>query len=157
MIQPRPTAPADGAPFESFYAAWKDRVLCAVLASTGDDHDAEDCTAEAFSRALECWNDVRTRAAPAAWVVRTAVNLHIDRHRHHQRTLRLLPTLVEDDRIEPAALPIDPALLAALRALPERPVIDRTYPLSQTPEAMHYLEEGHLEGKVVVTVAGNGA
>jgi NADPH:quinone reductase-like Zn-dependent oxidoreductase len=33
------------------------------------------------------------------------------------------------------------------------PVIDRAYPLSQTPEAMHYVETGHPKGKVVVTVA----
>jgi NADPH:quinone reductase-like Zn-dependent oxidoreductase len=32
------------------------------------------------------------------------------------------------------------------------PVIDRTYPLSETPEAIRYLEEGHAGGKVVVTV-----
>lgn len=33
------------------------------------------------------------------------------------------------------------------------PVIDRTYPLSETPEAMRYLEDGHPKGKIVVTVA----
>jgi NADPH:quinone reductase-like Zn-dependent oxidoreductase len=33
-----------------------------------------------------------------------------------------------------------------------RPVIDRTYPLSETPDAMRYLEEGHAQGKVVITV-----
>jgi RNA polymerase sigma factor (sigma-70 family) len=120
MPRPRPTAIPDTMTFEAFYAASKDRVLRAVVASTGDAHDAEDCTAEAFSRALERWDDVSDRTAPAAWVVRTAVNLHIDRHRRHQRTLRLLPTLVDDDHVEPAALPIDPVLLAALRALPER-------------------------------------
>ncbi len=32
------------------------------------------------------------------------------------------------------------------------PVIDRTYPLSDTPEAIRYLEEGHARGKVVITV-----
>ena len=32
------------------------------------------------------------------------------------------------------------------------PVIDRTYPLSEVPEAIRYLEEGHARGKVVVTV-----
>jgi NADPH:quinone reductase-like Zn-dependent oxidoreductase len=31
-------------------------------------------------------------------------------------------------------------------------VIDRTYPLSQVPEAIRYLEEGHARGKVVITV-----
>jgi NADPH:quinone reductase-like Zn-dependent oxidoreductase len=32
------------------------------------------------------------------------------------------------------------------------PVIDRTYPLSEVPEAIRYLEEGHVQGKVVITV-----
>ena len=34
-----------------------------------------------------------------------------------------------------------------------KPVIDRTYPFSQLPDAMRYLEEGHARGKVVVTVS----
>ena len=36
-----------------------------------------------------------------------------------------------------------------------KPVIDRTYPLSQLPEALGYLEEGHARGKVVITVGDN--
>jgi len=32
------------------------------------------------------------------------------------------------------------------------PVIGRTYPLSEVPEAIGYLEEGHARGKVVITV-----
>src|SRR5213083_273270 len=32
------------------------------------------------------------------------------------------------------------------------PVIDRTYKLSDVPEALRYLEQGHARGKVVVTV-----
>ena len=35
------------------------------------------------------------------------------------------------------------------------PVIDRTYPLSETPEAFRYLEEDHAQGKVVITVEHN--
>ena len=31
-------------------------------------------------------------------------------------------------------------------------VIDRLYPLSQTADALRYLEEGHARGKVVITV-----
>ena len=34
------------------------------------------------------------------------------------------------------------------------PVIDRTYSLSETPEAIRYLESGHARGKVVITVPG---
>jgi NADPH:quinone reductase-like Zn-dependent oxidoreductase len=32
------------------------------------------------------------------------------------------------------------------------PVIDRTYPLSEVPEAIRYLEGGHARGKVVISV-----
>ena len=32
------------------------------------------------------------------------------------------------------------------------PVIDRTYPLSEVPQALRYLKEGHARGKVVITV-----
>lgn len=33
-----------------------------------------------------------------------------------------------------------------------KPVIDRTYKLSEVPEAIRYLEEGHARGKVIITV-----
>jgi NADPH:quinone reductase-like Zn-dependent oxidoreductase len=33
------------------------------------------------------------------------------------------------------------------------PVIDRTYPLSEAPQAIRYLEQGHARGKVVLTVS----
>jgi NADPH:quinone reductase-like Zn-dependent oxidoreductase len=46
--------------------------------------------------------------------------------------------------------------LAVLKELIEtgklRPVIDRTYPLHQTPDAFRYLEESHARGKVVITI-----
>jgi NADPH:quinone reductase-like Zn-dependent oxidoreductase len=46
--------------------------------------------------------------------------------------------------------------LVVLRELVEsgklRPVIDRTYPLRETPAALAYIEGGHVRGKVVVTV-----
>jgi NADPH:quinone reductase-like Zn-dependent oxidoreductase len=37
------------------------------------------------------------------------------------------------------------------------PIIDRTYPLSEVPEAIRYLEEGHARGKVVIHVSEEGA
>ena len=49
--------------------------------------------------------------------------------------------------------------LAIMGALMEAgkvtPVIDRRYRLSETPEAIRYLEEGHARGKVVITVEHN--
>ena len=32
------------------------------------------------------------------------------------------------------------------------PVIDRTYPLIEAPDAIRYLEKGHPRGKVVIEV-----
>jgi len=47
----------------------------------------------------------------------------------------------------------DLALLTGLiEAGKVTPVIDRTYPLSETPEAIRYLAEGRALGKVVITV-----
>jgi len=36
------------------------------------------------------------------------------------------------------------------------PVIDRRYSLSEVPEALRYLGEGHAKGKIVITVEQNG-
>jgi NADPH:quinone reductase-like Zn-dependent oxidoreductase len=49
--------------------------------------------------------------------------------------------------------PEDLALLRDLMAAGKvTPVIDRTYKLSETAEAMRYFEEGHARGKIVITV-----
>ena len=37
-----------------------------------------------------------------------------------------------------------------------KPVIDRCYSLSEVPDAIRYLEEGHARGKVVITVCAEG-
>jgi NADPH:quinone reductase-like Zn-dependent oxidoreductase len=46
--------------------------------------------------------------------------------------------------------------LQALKELVESdtvtPVIDRTYPLIEAPDAIRYLEEGHAAGKIVITI-----
>lgn len=54
--------------------------------------------------------------------------------RPNQNDLRLLKELLEAGKI--------------------RSVIDRSYPLAQTAEAIRYLETGRARGKVIITVAG---
>ena len=44
------------------------------------------------------------------------------------------------------------ALAELIQAGKVRPVIDRTYPLSETAEAIRYVEAGHARAKVVITV-----
>ncbi|HKQ36955.1 MAG TPA: NAD(P)-dependent alcohol dehydrogenase [Verrucomicrobiae bacterium] len=49
--------------------------------------------------------------------------------------------------------------LAVLRDLMREgkltPVIDREYPMSETAEALRYLEEGHARAKIVITISGD--
>jgi len=49
----------------------------------------------------------------------------------------------------------------ALRELLEegtiRPVVERSYPLSEAADALRYLGEGHARGKLVITVTDRGA
>lgn len=106
--------------FEHFYYESKDRVFRAVLASVGDDFDAEDCTSEAFSRALTQWEAVAEMSSPAAWVTRTATNLYIDRYRRNQRHLKLIPRLATDESYTFSDSSVDAKLLFAIRELPER-------------------------------------
>jgi NADPH:quinone reductase-like Zn-dependent oxidoreductase len=51
--------------------------------------------------------------------------------------------------------------LAMVRELIEAgkvtPVIDKCYRLSEVPEAIRYLEEGHARGKVIITLQHNHA
>ena len=44
------------------------------------------------------------------------------------------------------------ALTKLIEAGTVTPVVDRTFPLGETADAMRYLEEGHARGKVVITV-----
>ena len=44
------------------------------------------------------------------------------------------------------------ALAELIEAGTVTPVIGKTYPLIESPEAVRYLAEGHARGKVVITV-----
>jgi RNA polymerase sigma factor (sigma-70 family) len=113
-------AAAPGPDYEAFYRASKDRCLRAVVATTMDLDRAEDCTAEAFLRALQHWERVRGHPAPEAWVVRTATNVHRDRYRRRLRLQRLLPVLAVEQPPAPDELDLDDAIVAALRRLSQR-------------------------------------
>jgi len=77
------------ADFSSFYAAYRDQCLRAVLASTGDRHAAEELVAEAFARAWAAWGKVSRYQAPQAWVVRTALNAGVSSWRKRRREVPL--------------------------------------------------------------------
>jgi DNA-directed RNA polymerase specialized sigma24 family protein len=51
----------------------------------GDQDSAQELVAEAFARACASWRTVSRHPAPAAWVVRTALNLNISGWRRRRR------------------------------------------------------------------------
>jgi NADPH:quinone reductase-like Zn-dependent oxidoreductase len=68
---------------------------------------------------------------------------------------RLIAPFVSGRMRAPTMAP-NPADLATLAELIESgkltPVIDRTYPLEQVPEALRHFGQGHTRGKIVITV-----
>ena len=102
--------------FEGFYLTSRDGCYRALLATVMSTDEADDLLAEAYARALARWRSVRRHPAPEAWVVRTALNLHRDQWRRTNRR-RHVPASRPVAAPEP---PIDPVLLAAVHALPER-------------------------------------
>ena len=109
--------------FTEFYQRSRDGCLRAVLVSVGDRDTAQDIVDEAFARAWASWRTVSRHPAPAAWVVRTALNAGVSRWRRRRReiplpdpgTLAGLPAAggAGDD-------PVDPRVMAALLRLPAR-------------------------------------
>jgi RNA polymerase sigma-70 factor (ECF subfamily) len=109
--------------FAEFYRSFRDDCLRTVLVIVGDQDSAQELVAEAFARACASWHTVSRHPAPAAWVVRTALNLNISRWRRRRREVPVPDPGVLADR--PAAAtaaqdPVDPQIMAALLRLPAR-------------------------------------
>ena len=109
--------------FAEFYRRSRDECLRTVLVSVGDLDTAQEMVAEAFARACASWRTVGRHPAPAAWVVRTALNANISRWRRRGREVPVPdPGLVTDLPAISAASAgsVDPRIMAALRRLPAR-------------------------------------
>jgi RNA polymerase sigma factor (sigma-70 family) len=109
--------------FAEFYRATKDECLFAVLVSVGDRDTAQDLVAEAFSRAWASWPKVSRHPAPAAWVVRTALNAGVSRWRRRRREVPVPDLALVADRSTASGAAsgcVDPGIMAALLRLPAR-------------------------------------
>jgi RNA polymerase sigma factor (sigma-70 family) len=109
--------------FADFYRESKDGCLLSVLVSVGDRDTAQDLVDEAFVRAWASWRSVSRHPAPAAWVVRTALNANVSRWRRRRREVSLPnPGTVAElaDHVGGADGSIDPRIVAALMKLPAR-------------------------------------
>jgi RNA polymerase sigma factor (sigma-70 family) len=106
--------------FAAFYESARDDCLRAVTASLGSRQAAEEVVAEAFARAWARWPRVAEHPSPRAWVVRTALNMHVSWWRRWRREI-LTPDRYDQLRHDdPATATLDPRMMAALRSLPLR-------------------------------------
>jgi RNA polymerase sigma factor (sigma-70 family) len=109
--------------FAEFYRRARDECLRAVLVSVGDQDMAQELVDEAFARALASWRKVSKHPAPAAWVVRTALNENISRWRRRRRELAVPdPSQFPDlpSTYGSGGSAVDPRIMAALLRLPAR-------------------------------------
>jgi RNA polymerase sigma factor (sigma-70 family) len=108
--------------FAEFYREAKDECLFAVLVSVGDSDTAQDLVAEAFARALASWPKVSRHPAPAAWVVRTALNAGVSRWRRRRREVPVpdLALVADWPAADVGGGRVDPRIMAALLRLPVR-------------------------------------
>ena len=77
--------------FESFFRGHYASVVRGLVLVAGSEGEAEDLAQEAFARALERWDRIRTMESPVGYVYRTAFNLNRNRLRHLARSLRRRP------------------------------------------------------------------
>jgi DNA-directed RNA polymerase specialized sigma24 family protein len=106
--------------FAEFYRGARDECLRTVLVSVGDQDVAQELVDEAFARACASWRKVSRHPAPAAWVVRTALNVNISRWRHRRREVAVpdLGTVTDPLAVhETADAAVDPGIMAALLRL----------------------------------------
>ena len=101
--------------FAEFYRRSANECLRTVLASVGDQHVAQELVDEAFARACASWHTVGKHPAPAAWVVRTALNLNISRWRHRHREISVADPAAgtSAQASDDAGSVIDPRVMAA--------------------------------------------
>ncbi|HEY6790517.1 MAG TPA: sigma factor-like helix-turn-helix DNA-binding protein [Trebonia sp.] len=109
--------------FAEFYRSSRDECQRTVFVIVGDQDSAQEIVAEAFARACASWRAVSGHPAPAAWVVRTALNVNVSRWRRRHREVPVPDLGVLAD--QPAAGsgvqdPVDPRIMAALLRLPAR-------------------------------------
>lgn len=65
----------------AFYAEQFDRVRGSLVLFTGSRDVGEELAQEAFVRACQHWEQIRTMESPGAWVQRVGINLAISRGR----------------------------------------------------------------------------
>lgn len=107
----------DAADFDTFYAASSRRVLAHVSAMVGSQAEAEDAVAEAYLRAWNRWDTIRTYDSPEGWVRQAAYRYAVSTWRRAVNRLRAHHRAATDQHLD-ALNPDHVAIVTALRRIP---------------------------------------
>ena len=113
-----PEADTEGS-FEAFFEAHRDRLFGSMVLLTGDRHEAEELTQDAFVAVWERWGRIRTMDEPVGYLYRTAMNRFRKRLRRRSVALRRTPWRSEPAD-ELARVDARHTMTAALATLPPR-------------------------------------
>jgi RNA polymerase sigma-70 factor (ECF subfamily) len=86
--------------FEVWYQRTYPRLFTSMLGVCGDREVAVEVADEAFARAWSHWDRVHEMEAPDGWTYRVALNLVRTRARRSRVEQRLLPRLVQQERVD---------------------------------------------------------
>jgi RNA polymerase sigma-70 factor (sigma-E family) len=106
--------------FANFYQESRAGCLRAVYASVGDRQMAEELVSEAYARAWASWHKVGRHPAPRAWIVRTALNVHVSWWRRRRREVAWEGQDIPVEADWGGDLTDGGRVMAALQALPRR-------------------------------------
>lgn len=96
-----------GARFDTFFEEKRERLFKALYFVTGNSHDAEELTQEAFLKLWERWGEIGRIDDPTAYLFRVALNAFRLRRRRAALAVR---------KVIPIAEPADAFLEAEMRA-----------------------------------------
>jgi len=105
--------------FDEFFASYRHRLFAALCLTTGDRHEAEEITQDAFVRILERWPAVSQMEDPGGYLFVTGMNLFRRRLRR-SKLAAVVP--MQRSTADSAFETIDDrdVLVRALRSLPPR-------------------------------------
>ena len=108
--------------FDRLYRTNYQRVFRTLVAITGDEPAAEDCTQEAFLSAFRVWEGWKADAPAEAWIYRIAINTAIS-YRRKQRLRdvgELIRRLGRPSDPDPTEPDLSPDMLREIKRLPTK-------------------------------------
>ena len=105
--------------FDEFFARYRHRLFTALCLTTGDRHEAEETTQDAFVRVLERWPAVSEMEDPGGYLFVTGMNL-FRRRSTRSKVAAVIPVQRSSADSVFDAIDDRDVLVRALRALPPR-------------------------------------